>query len=685
MIDDIFKVFGEQTGEILFEIIKDCMDDYLYIFDLQNDTFEISQSAVERFNMSKNVLTDAANEVMKVVYEEDRRMLAKHLADICEGRENVHNLHYRWLDKEGMPVWINSRGIVIIDQQGKAEYLIGCLNETGNRRRADNVTGLLGGPEFLAYLRAQKEPITKGFFMHVGIDDFGAINSSRGAGYGNYILKSVAGCMKECLSDKQRIYHLVADQYVIVDLEASSAEDAVALKEKITDKLRNFIVAENYEAIFSISIGVIDAATFCEGTEECRKKFEFALKQAKSMGKNGFYIFDQDDYEVFLRKGRIIATLRNAIVNHYDGFEVYYQPIVDCQSEQIIGAEALMRFSMITEEGREFVSPMEFIPLLEETGLIIPAGRYILNEAAAMCCEMQKYIPDFRMNVNVSYVQILQGNVERDILDAIQIYSLQPECLCVEMTESGFMDMTPSFCKFRKTLDKNGIPFVIDDFGTGYSNLHCIRDMNPSYVKMDRDFTAKAMNSARDYELYKNIIPMVHSITDSNLNHTGIYLYSKGKIMIHLTFDYKTDEKCTTPGQYLKYHRTFQGFTTRELAEKVGIVPATLVLYENDRHPIKHSTAVALANALGIDRNRLLDKYTAFVDYPYSSLLKKVRQELSLTQMQMAEVIGIGQTSYSGWEREIRVPRRKEYEKILAALKKLKVNVDTYLCHPAST
>lgn len=176
-----------------------------------------------------------------------------------------------------------------------------------------------------------------------------------------------------------------------------------------------------------------------------------------------------------------------------------------------------------------------------------------------------------------------------------------------------------------------------------------------------------------------------YRLTDSNLNHTGIYLYSKGKIMIHLTFDYKTDEKCTTPGQYLKYHRTFQGFTTRELAEKVGIVPATLVLYENDRHPIKHSTAVALANALGIDRNRLLDKYTAFVDYPYSTLLKKVRQELSLTQMQMAEVIGIGQTSYSGWEREIRVPRRKEYEKILAALKKLKVNADTYLCNPAST
>lgn len=183
---------------------------------------------------------------------------------------------------------------------------------------------------------------------------------------------------------------------------------------------------------------------------------------------------------------------------------------------------------------------------------------------------------------------------------------------------------------------------------------------------------------------YSRLALILNIVTDSNLNHTGIYLYSKGKIMIHLTFDYKTDEKCTTPGQYLKYHRTFQGLSTRELAEKVGIVPATLVLYENDRHPIKHSTAVALANALGIDRNRLLDKYTAFVDYPYSSLLKKVRQDLSLTQIQMAELIGIGQTSYSGWEREIRVPRRKEYDKILAALEKLRVNVDTYLCQSAS-
>ena len=234
------------------------------------------------------------------------------------------------------------------------------------------------------------------------------------------------------------------------------------------------------------------------------------------------------------------------------------------------------------------------------------------------------------------------------------------------------------------------VAFVLSHFLASEKILHVdIRRMyEKDELKYDRlcDTVQMDFNAIyRKYPYEKAMqMQMCFGLTDSNLNHTGIYLYSKGKIMIHLTFDYKTDEKCTTPGQYLKYHRTFQGLTTRELAEKVGIVPATLVLYENDRHPIKHDIAVALANTLGIDRNRLLDEYTTFVDYPYSSLLKKVRHELSLTQMQMAEVIGIGQTTYSGWEREARVPRRKEHDKILAALKKLKVNVDTYLCQSTS-
>ena len=512
MNKDVYGILGDLTAEVLLEIIAECMDDYLYVLDLQNNKMEISQSALDRFMISETYMRNAKQEIMSAVYEEDRAMFEKHMQAVMDGKEKVHDIHYRWLDKNGLPVWVNCRGVVIDDEDGKPGYLVGCLNETGNQRRADNVTGLLGGMEFCDYLRSQKKPVTTGFLMHIGIDDFAAVNETHGSNYGDYVLKSVADCMKECLSGNQRLYHLIADQYVIVDLDSTSMDDAIQLKKKIGEKIDEFIISEKYEVVFSVSAGVIDASTVAEGYEECRKKFEFSLKKAKRMGKNNIYFYRQEDYEKFQRNGRIISALRNSIANGCEGFEVYYQPIVDCVSGRVIGAEALMRYTMVTEEGKEWLSPVEFIPLLEKTGLIIPAGRFVLNEAAKMCREIQQYIPEFSVNVNISCYQIEHGKIADKILTAVRDNGLTPDCICIEMTESGFMDMTPVFCKFRKVLEENGIQFVIDDFGTGYSNLHCISDMNPGYVKMDKDFTAKAMSCERDYELFKKIIEMVHSI-----------------------------------------------------------------------------------------------------------------------------------------------------------------------------
>ena len=512
MNKDVYGILGDLTAEVLLEIIAECMDDYLYVLDLQNNKMEISQSALDRFMISETYMRNAKQEIMSAVYEEDRAMFEKHMQSVMDGKEKVHDIHYRWLDKNGLPVWVNCRGVVIDDEDGKPGYLVGCLNETGNQRRADNVTGLLGGMEFCDYLRSQKKPVTTGFLMHIGIDDFAMVNETHGSNYGDYVLKSVADCMKECLSGNQRLYHLIADQYVIVDLDSTSMDDAIQLKKRIGEKIDEFIISEKYEVVFSVSAGVIDASTVAEGYEECRKKFEFSLKKAKRMGKNNIYFYRQEDYEKFQRNGRIISALRSSIANGCEGFEVYYQPIVDCVSGRVIGAEALMRYTMVTEEGKEWLSPVEFIPLLEKTGLIIPAGRFVLNEAAKMCREIQQYIPEFRVNVNISCYQIEHGKIADKILTAVRDNGLTPDRICIEMTESGFMDMTPAFCKFRKVLEENGIQFVIDDFGTGYSNLHCISDMNPGYVKMDKDFTAKAMSCERDYELFKKIIEMVHSI-----------------------------------------------------------------------------------------------------------------------------------------------------------------------------
>lgn len=512
MDTDIRKLLKEIAAEDLIELFAPCMDDYLYIIDLQKNTFKISQAAVNRFMISGNSFDDAVNSFQYFVYKEDRSMIAEDLQCIIEGKEKDHNLYYRWLDKNGMPVWINCRGKVIDDKDGKPHYLIGCVNEIGDTQRADNVSGLLGERELRSYISSHIKDSSSEYLIYIGIDGFNAINGTLGVDYGNYVLKSVADCINSCLSDSQKLYHIVADEYMIIDLESHTKDDVMLLQKKICKKIEEFIISEKYKVVFTISTGIIYAKMLLKYYDEYRKIAVFSLKQAKSMGGNGVYFFEKEDYELFLRKEKIKSALRNAVANGFEGFDVYYQPIMDCDSGHMIGAEALMRFSMYQDKKKEPVSPVEFIPLLEETGLIIPAGRYVLNKAVSMCHEMRQYIPEFKINVNISYIQMVKSDIWKDILSSIKQYDLPPECLCAELTESGYTDMTLYFYKLRKKFEEKNLQFVLDDFGTGFSNLHCIVNMKPNYVKLDNDFTAKAMSNARDFELLKKIVEMVHSI-----------------------------------------------------------------------------------------------------------------------------------------------------------------------------
>lgn len=512
MDTDIRKLLKEIAAEDLIELFAPCMDDYLYIIDLQKNTFKISQAAVNRFMISGNSFDDAVNSFQYFVYKEDRSMIAEDLQCIIEGKEKDHNLYYRWLDKNGMPVWINCRGKVIDDKDGKPHYLIGCVNEIGDTQRADNVSGLLGERELRSYISSHIKDSSSEYLIYIGIDGFNAINGTLGVDYGNYVLKSVADCINSCLSDSQKLYHIVADEYMIIDLESHTKDDVMLLQKKICKKIEEFIISEKYKVVFTISTGIIYAKMLLKYYDEYRKIAVFSLKQAKSMGGNGVYFFEKEDYELFLRKEKIKSALRNAVANGFEGFDVYYQPIMDCDSGHMIGAEALMRFSMYQDKKKEPVSPVEFIPLLEETGLIIPAGRYVLDKAVSMCHEMRQYIPEFKINVNISYIQMVKSDIWKDILSSIKQYDLPPECLCAELTESGYTDMTPYFYKLRKKFEEKNIQFVLDDFGTGYSNLHCIVNMKPNYVKLDKDFTAKAMSNARNFELLKKIVEMVHSV-----------------------------------------------------------------------------------------------------------------------------------------------------------------------------
>lgn len=527
--------FSREQMEYIVELFNPCMDDYLYVFDLQKDCYKISKHATERFLLPGDNFDDAAKAHHTFVYSEDQSRLDDEFRRIMSGEIVFHNMHYRWLDRAGKPVWINCRGRVLNNADGKPHFLVGCINEIGQKQKADNVSGLLGESSLSAYVEQFEDGLPDGFFLRIGIDDFRDINGDFGMEYGDYILKSTADCIAENIKPSQRLYRILADEFMVVDFSGGDMEAATELYKNIRKSLDTFIEENGYKSVFTISAGAVDTAKTSGTYENIMKLSEYALNTAKEQGKNRCYIYMQEDYDVFLRKKQITRQLHHAVNHGFEGFETYYQPIVDTKTRRLVGAEALMRFSMpercedgetkkeavcVGEDGHdadekvhwERISPVEFIPLLEETGLIIPAGKWMLHQAISTCSRWQKYIPNFRININLSYVQVMKSRVLTEILTALRLYGLEPSAVGIELTESGYLDTNTHFQKLWDGLKKNGVLVILDDFGTGYSNLHCLGDLRPNYIKIDRSFTLKALNNQYEHDLMTQIITMTHKL-----------------------------------------------------------------------------------------------------------------------------------------------------------------------------
>jgi len=534
-MDPIMNSFSREQMEYIVELFNPCMDDYLYVFDLQKDCYKISKHATERFLLPGDNFDDAAKAHHTFVYSEDQSRLDDEFRRIVSGEIVFHNMHYRWLDRAGKPVWINCRGRVLNDADGKPHFLVGCINEIGQKQKADNVSGLLGESSLSAYVEQFEDGLPDGFFLRIGIDDFRDINGDFGMEYGDYILKSTADCIAENIKPSQRLYRILADEFMVVDFSGGDMEAATELYKNIRKSLDTFIEENGYKSVFTISAGAVDTAKTSGTYENIMKLSEYALNTAKDQGKNRCYIYMQEDYDVFLRKKQITRQLHHAVNHGFEGFETYYQPIVDTKTRRLVGAEALMRFSMpercedgetkkeavcVGEDGHdadekvhwERISPVEFIPLLEETGLIIPAGKWMLHQAISTCSRWQKYIPNFRININLSYVQVMKSRVLTEILTALRLYGLEPSAVGIELTESGYLDTNTHFQKLWDGLKKNGVLVILDDFGTGYSNLHCLGDLRPNYIKIDRSFTLKALNNQYEHDLMTQIITMTHKL-----------------------------------------------------------------------------------------------------------------------------------------------------------------------------
>lgn len=520
----------------VFSLLSMCTEDYLFILNLREDFFVISESAADTFLLPGHEFANACKVFDSVVYPGDVELLQDDLAVIREGRSNVHNMEYRWLGKDGRPIWISCRGQVVKGDDGSAAYLIGRIAEIGRKSKIDGVTGLYREAALrsaLTEFALQTE--VHGYLLQIGIDNFRGINERYGQEFGDTILSSLAKAILSVVGDRGQVYRMNGDEMIVLvtGYDISEENPAKTLYKEIRHKTDNSVSDSGYHLFYTVSGGCVYFDEKLQSWDKLVEQAGFALHQAKLKGKNTCVSYSQEVYDDYVHTLEVQESLSNDIAADFRGFELYYQPVVNIPKKKILGAEALIRWNS-KEFG--FMSPAQFIPLLEESGLIIPLGRWIARAALEQCKAWQKLVPGFRINVNLSFVQLKKSDILKDILELIDELQVDRNQVMFEVTESGEIE-TGTAASVLRAFKGEAIHLAIDDFGTGYSNLRYVRNMTFDLVKIDQSFIRNICENEYDYLVVKQFTELAHAL-NLTVCYEGVETKEDYECVLELNPDY---------------------------------------------------------------------------------------------------------------------------------------------------
>lgn len=502
--------FAYKDLQFIKGVFERTTEDYIFIYDLKQDYYMISERASDYFELSECEFYDAANRLKEVIHPDDYKIVADDLAELMDKKKTRHYLEYRWKTRNGRYVWIRCTGEAILSEYGY--YMMGVVTEIGKNGRFDNITGLYSEnvleSHFSAVDDVKKE---KGSMILIGIDNFKEINEKHGSIVGNSVLEAMALIILKMTGNAKQVYRMRGDEFAVVFpvMEEDTEYFLKDLYKKIRHQVDLYIEKNGYQLFFTISAGGVAFDAQQESYDYIIQKGRFALHSAKINGKNNFMMFMREKYEQYVRKIDIQENLRNAIEKNFLGFELYYQPIYSAKEATVIGAEALIRW---TSQKYGFMSPVDFIPLLEESSLIIPLGRWIIEQAAKQCKVWCQTVPDFIMHINLSFIQVIKSDIVSDILAVINEVGVDYHHFVFEVTESGEIESSHAVYNVFKQLQSYKFQLAVDDFGTGYSNLRYIKDMVFGIIKIDRTFVKNINENSRNYIVVKSLIEMAHGL-----------------------------------------------------------------------------------------------------------------------------------------------------------------------------
>lgn len=499
--------------KFFFDLLKKTTDNYIFFADLQENIMMVSPNLVTDFALPSEIMINFNEYWYELVHPEERAQVKAALQAVTVKHTVFeHSMEYRVKNRKGEYVWLRCRGRVGTDREGNPNIFTGFMFRMAQRNRADEVTGLLNKYQFehavkmaLAQYRATGDG---GAVIILGLDNFKIVNETYNRVVGDLVLKNVSQVIANILPAPLTLFKLDGDEFAVIYPQATEKEvgELFASVQKALSRPQE---ADGHQYLCTVSCGTVLYPAGGKDYLVLHKHAEAAMDLAKRDGKNRNVVFSKDQYNRWVRSIAMRDSLWDSVENGCQGFSLFFQPQVAAADQRLIGAEALLRWR--NPKGK-MVAPMEFIPILEETKLIVPVGHWIFEEAVKVCKKWRKFVPDFCMSINMSYEQLKDLSFRQFVIECLQRHDLPAEAIILELTESkivadwGFINK--QFDEFRE----HGIAIAMDDFGTGYSSLASLKYLSCDIVKIDREFVKKILENDFDLKLVQYVVALCHSI-----------------------------------------------------------------------------------------------------------------------------------------------------------------------------
>jgi diguanylate cyclase (GGDEF)-like protein/PAS domain S-box-containing protein len=498
----------------------------LWDWDLQTDTLYFSPRWKSLLGWEENEIDSSPQEWFNRVHPQDMNALQQAIAAHLKGLTPHFQQDHRLLHRDGTYRWMRSRGIAVRDRQGKPYRLAGSQTDITDQRQAEAqlrrqafYDGLTGLPNRALFLECVQQSIAQTSthrtfaVLLLDLDRFKVINNSLGNALGDQLLIATAQRLQLCLTKRDVLARLGSDEFAILLNQIRGLDEALSVVHRIQTTLAAPLLLDGHEVFSSVSMGIALHSPYYSQPEYLLRDADTAMYRAKALGRAKHQVFDATMHTRMLSMLRLENDLRRAIqAIDSQELKLHYQPIVSLTTGQILGFEALVRWQH-PEKG--WLPPTKFISMAEETGLIIPLGWWVFQEACRQMRAWQMQFPHqspLTMSVNLSSKQFSLPDLIPKIQQVFAETGLDASAIKLEITESTIMESADSVISLLHQIRALGVQLAIDDFGTGYSSLSYLRRFPINTLKIDRSFIHKMSAGSDHAEIVRTIVTLAHNL-----------------------------------------------------------------------------------------------------------------------------------------------------------------------------